>query len=205
MIQRFEDEYPETKVPIPRSVPRTSDPTHADLDSRASSYADASILSAPTDTNGLSRITSGEEAIDDRDEPFALKLSRTSSNTSLASKALTREEGRMHRYGQSVRREIARAGDDDAADATPPSTMMTSDEAEKNQWRLKALEERLSNMRGEEIAQFREKCNNDGVETALTDLGVTTQDVLELERSDAEAFERFRESQVAAMINAGRG
>lgn len=211
MIQRFEDEYPETKLPIPRSEPFTSSPPQADLDSRASSYADTSILSASTDTNGLSRIASADEAsaYDDADEPYALKLSRTSSNTSLASKALTEEEGRMHRYGQSVRREIALADDNnDAADASSSlSNSITSDEAHKTEdrSRLKALEERLGNMRGEEIAQFRERCHNEGVEKALQDLGVTAQELLVMERSDPEAFERFRESQVASRINAGRG
>ncbi len=213
MIQRFEDEYPETKLPIPRSEPISSSPPLADIDSRASSYADASILSASTDTNGISRITSANEAfaLDDdasADEPYALKLSRTSSNTSLASRALTQEEGRMHRYGQSVRREIALADDknNDAVDASSASNSLTSDEAlqTEDRSRLKALEERLSNMRGEEIAMFRERCNNEGVEKALQDLGVTAQELLVMERSDPEAFERFRESQVAARINAGR-
>lgn len=80
---------------------------------------------------------------------------------------------------------------------------MTSDEAKTEASRLEALQERISNMRGEEIARFREKCNCDGVEKALTDLGVTAQELLDMERSDPEAFEKFRESQVAARINMG--
>lgn len=206
MIQRFEDEYPECKLPTPPSESTAIAPTHPDLDSRASSYADASILSASTETNGLDRTASGEEGLDDADEPLALKLSRTSSNTSLASRALTHEEGRMHRYGQSVRREIALAhnpttDDDDGTFPTTTSATMTTDEARTEASRLKALQERISNMRGEEIAHFHEKCNVDGVEKALVDLGVTAQELLAMERSDPEAFERFRESQVAARIN----
>lgn len=207
MIQRFEDEYPECKPAAPPPVSTTLRSTNPDLDSLASSYADASILSASTETNGLSRTTSGEEAFDDADEPLALKLSRTPSNTSIAAKALSHEEGRMHRYGQSVRREIALANntttDDGSSSSTNTNATMTSDEARSEASRLRALEERISNMRGEEIAQFHEKCICDGVERALTDLGVTAQELLDMERSDPEAFERFRESQVAARINAG--
>jgi hypothetical protein len=80
---------------------------------------------------------------------------------------------------------------------------MTSDEARTEASRLKALEERINNMPGEVIAQFREKCHNDGLENALADIGVTAQELLGMERSDPEAFEKFRESQVAARINAG--
>ncbi len=205
MIQRFEDEYPECKLPSLPAESTISQSVRLDLDSRASPYADASILSASTETNGLSRTASGEEAFDDADEPLALKLSRTPSNTSLASKALTHEEGRMHRYGQSVRREIALANNNPTVtnDKPSPTQTMTSDEARSEASRLRALEERISNMHGAEIAHFREKCNNEGVEKALTDLGVTAQELLDMERSDPEAFERFRESQVAARINAG--
>lgn len=219
MIQRYEDEYPECKRPTPPSEPTLSPSGEAALDSCTSSYADASILSTSTSTstNGLSQSNSGEEAFDSADEPFALKLSRIPSNTSLASKALTHEEGRMHRYGQSVHREIALANNNNnnnpistgttdtsaTSAATTSTTTMSSDEASREASRLQALQERLHNMRGEEIAQFREKCNQEGVEKALTDLGVTAQELLDMERSDPEAFEKFRESQVAARINAG--
>ena len=199
MIQRFEDEYPECKLPAPASESTTSGSVVPELDSLASSYADASILSTSTEADGPTRTGSGEEAVNDTEESLALKLSRIPSNTSLASKALTHEEGRMHRYGQSVRREIALAHNpsDDA-----PTRTMTADEARTKASRLQALQDRLCNMHGEEIAQFREKCNNDGVEKALADLGITAQELLDLERSDPETFERFRESQVAARINA---
>lgn len=208
MIQRFEDEYPECKLPAPPSESWTSSTVQADLDS---SYGDKSILSASAETNGLNRTSSDGEAFDDADEePYALKLSRTPSNTSLASKALTHEEGRMHRFGQSVRREIALAHNTPTADDDNPNsnsqttlTMTTDEERSAEASRLRDLQERLANMRGEEIAQFREHCYSEGVDKALKYLGVTAQELLEMERSDPEAFERFRESQVAARFNAG--
>lgn len=207
MIQRYEDEYPECKLPPPPSESRTTSTSQADLDS---SYADASILSASTETNGLPNTASGEEAQEDADEePFALKLSRTPSNTSLASKALTHEEGRMHRYGQTMCREIALATNTRTVNDKPnslsqtPSTMASEEERSAEASRLQVLQERIANMRGEEIAQFREQCHSEGVEKALKDLGVTAQELVELEKSDPDAFERFRESQVAARFNAG--
>ncbi len=207
MIQRFEDEYPECKVLPPPSESRTFSTIQADLDA---SSADASLLSTSTEISGLNRISSDRQTFDDADqEPLALKLSRTPSNTSLASKALTHEEGRMHRYGQTVRREIALAHNTPVSEDNPNSnsqtmTTMTSDEARSAEAsRLRILQERIANMRGEEIVQFREQCYSEGVEKALKDLGVTAQELLEMERSDPEAFERFRESQVAARFNAG--
>ena len=209
MIQRFEDEYPECKLPTSLPEPPTHDPLDAELDSRASSYADTSLLSVSSETNGLHHAVTTGQSLSDTDEPLALRLSRTSSNTSLASKALTHEEGRMHRYGQSVRREIALAKNNitttsDTAYHSATTTTADGDATRTEEAsRLRALEERISNMRGEEVARFHEKCNSDGVEKALRDLGVTAQDLLDMERSDPEAFERFRESQVAARINAG--
>src|ERR1700761_8375408 len=102
MIQRFEDEYPETKVAA------ASPPTANGLPSPDPS-ADASLLSGSIDSNGALKITDSNEYFQseqERKDDFALKLSRTPSNTSLAAKAFTDEEGRMHRFGQSMRREI---------------------------------------------------------------------------------------------------
>ncbi len=214
MIQRFEDEYPECKLPPSPSELRLSGTVEADPD----------IPSAHTETDGPKRTSTDTEAIDDdatKTGPLAVKLSRTTSNTSLASKALTHEEGRMHRYGQSVRREIAlahhapAAADDEQRSRNPHTTTTTtttttatapttSDEERRAEAsRLRVLQERIANMRGEEIAQFREQCYREGVEKALQDLGVTTQELLVMERSDPDAFERFCESQVAARFNAG--
>lgn len=157
------------------------------------------MLSASTERDGLSRTAAGEEVSDDADEPLALRLSRPRSNTTLASKALAHEEGRMHRFGQSVRREIALAND---SGNTFPTTM-TADGGGTEASRLRELEERINSLCGEDIVQFRQKCNDDGVEKALSDFGVTAQELLDLERSDPQCFERFREAQVAARINAG--
>lgn len=199
MIQRFEDEYPECKLPASPPEPVTPDTSNAGVPLGVSSYAEASTLSASPETNGLSRTPSGEEVLDDADEPLALRLSRTRSNTTLASKALAHEEGRMHRFGQSVRREIALAND---SSNTFPATM-TGDGGSTETSRLQALEERINSLCSEDIVQFRQKCNDDGVEKALADFGVTAQELLDLERSDPQCFERFREAQVAARINAG--
>lgn len=230
MIQRFEDEYPECKLaalPLDRT---RSDSVPVDQGSRPSFKADASASACAetgsTETNGTAGPTgSGEETTDNLDDDdHTLKLSRTASSTSIASKALTHEEGRMHRFGQSVRREIARAGS--KATTNPPLSSSapssnqpnsthaggddddrgTDDAATKAQSqasRLRALQERLGNMAGEEIAQFRQKCNSEGIEKALSDLGVTAQELIDMEMSDPEGFERFRESQVAARYNAG--
>lgn len=145
---------------------------------------------------------------EDEDRLLPVKISRTPSNTSLASKGMTHEEGRMHRFGQSIRREIALAAEDKhkhkhLPTSNPPGSA-PEPEPELDPERLHQVEERLANMPGEEITRFRDRCDAAGVERALAEVGVTAQELLALQRNDPEGFERFRLSQVAAELNSGR-
>ncbi|KAL2418004.1 hypothetical protein ABEF95_004453 [Exophiala dermatitidis] len=192
MIQRFEDEYPEAKhlassPPGPNGLP-SPDPS-----------IDVSLLSASVDSNGLMRMASGEEEYfpndaDGRKDELEVNLPRRPSTTSLVSKAFTEEEGRMHRFGQSVRRELLKpTGTDDILHGTT-----VDDPAESAH--LAALRLKLEELKGEDI---RCKVERDGPDNVIRQLGVSAQELLMLRANDPEGFETFKESQLAAQINAG--
>lgn len=97
MIKRFEDEYPETRLPEPTCSPDLAE-------------------SQPSPTSSVEHATAGDEssALPDAsaqsdDEEVAIRplLSHKSSSVSLiARRALAEEEGRVHRFGQQFRRDI---------------------------------------------------------------------------------------------------
>ncbi|KIW93472.1 uncharacterized protein Z519_06077 [Cladophialophora bantiana CBS 173.52] len=190
MIQRFEDEYPETKV-------TSSSPPHADgMPSPDPSMEETSMLSGSVDSNGMMKMADAEEyfpAEREAQDEYALKLSRTSSNTSLAAKAFTDEEGRMHRFGQTIRREVLKpTGMDDA--------LHGSHETDSDPPHLAALREKLEEFRGEDI---RYKVEKEGADSVVRELGLNAQELLTLREKDPEGFNAFRESQLAAQVNAG--
>lgn len=189
MIQRFEDEYPETKAAA------HSSPTANGAASPDPSVADASILSGSIDSNGLAKVTSEEEYFPKQADSSGIKLLRTNSNTSLVSKAITDEEGRMHRFGQTMRREVLKpTGLDDNLHGTS-----RDDNPEPEH--LAALRAKLEEIRGDDI---RIRVEREGADKVIEELGVNAQELRALALEDPEGFEAFRNSQLAAQINSGR-
>lgn len=183
MIQRFEDEYPETRVAAP--VPPAA--AHEDTSSQHSDEINdqAPGRSPPSGTN-----FDDETAIDDEDaEHYVIGISRTSSNTSHHSRALTSEEGHIHRLGQSLRRDFLKD--------YPAATLSTSPLDESH---IASLREKLEMLRGEQI---RSRVESVGPDKALEELGCTMEELWWIQKQDAEAFQKFKESQIAAQINAG--
>ncbi|KAF1815029.1 RNI-like protein, partial [Eremomyces bilateralis CBS 781.70] len=104
MIRRFEDEYPECRLKEPVEVPpRTSslvppNPAPSDL---------VKTPAAPEPTPVTESGPVDDANSDDEDPPGRPTLrSRHNSDVSLASRALSIEEGQMHRLGQHIRRDI---------------------------------------------------------------------------------------------------
>lgn len=174
-IKRFEDEYPESKPKAPGQL---------SAGSRASSYLD--------DPSGqMSRVLSREEgaATSAGEETH---LTRSGSNASLAARALTQEEGRMHRFGQGMRRQVlAPHGQDDALHGTS-----ANDEPESPH--LAALRGKLEVLSGEEI---REQVEHEGVDKVIKELGLSAQELASLEKDDPESFAKLKNSQLAAAMN----
>lgn len=179
-IKRFEDEYPESRTKESPSM---------------FSQTSSSLPDAPS---SLSRLTSlestGPQAPGEQDpDPIGLKLSRTDSNQSLA-RALTQEEGRMHRFGQTFRREVLKpTGTDDLLHGTS-----VNDDPESGAFA--ALRARLEGYTGEEM---REEVEKRGVDHVVRELGIDLQQLRLLEREDPEAFAKLKDSQLAAQLNAG--
>lgn len=149
------------------------------------------MISASVNSNTLEQVPSSEEYIqaEDKNEgPFRLKLSRTPSNTSLAARAYTDEEGRMHKFGQGVRREVLRQSELTDSDQIDPA-------------HLAEMRKKFEDFKGEEI---RARVEQEGPDSVLKSLGMNSKELAVLQSEDPEGFEVFKNSQIAAQINSGR-
>lgn len=182
MIQRFEDEYPETRLPAQSA----SSVVQPDTGSQHSGE-DANVPGAAINLN--SSMIDNENAIDDEEtDQYAIHISRTSSMTSLHSRAMTSEEGHVHRLGQNLRRDIL----------NPPEGQGEDDEDDDS--RLIALREKLERLHEQ---QSESQFDTVDAEQAFEKLGNTVDELWAAQRQDAESFERFKQSQIAAQINSG--
>ncbi|KAL8708642.1 MAG: hypothetical protein Q9220_006467 [cf. Caloplaca sp. 1 TL-2023] len=180
MIQRFESEYPETRL--------NTTPFGETIKSKRLS-SDPNTIVAPEDAHS-SPSTQITDPADDEYEysssnTTALKpaLARQSSEHSLATRQ-DAEEGRMHLFGQRVRREVLRPDMLDYAHGT------TGEEEEPEH--IKAFRERLEKLDGDEIQQ---RVRDLGMEEAMKEIGATKEQLYELERSGqgggSEVIERL--------------
>jgi hypothetical protein len=158
------------------------------MESLGPSLADATVLSASVTSDSLEQVPSSEEYMAAEENPSALKLIRTPSNTSLAAKAYTDEEGRMHRFGQGVRREILRQSE------MPDDTDLSKEHMDE-------LRNRFDTFKGEEI---RAKVASEGPDNVLKELGMNAKELSIMHKEDPESFKIFADAQIAAQINSGR-
>ncbi|KAL4809363.1 hypothetical protein BDV18DRAFT_131885 [Aspergillus unguis] len=185
MIQRFEDEYPETRI-----APQVVKPNQetSSLNSGEDSYLAASLGNVQSAGTNIDN----DNAIDDEEgEQYDGRLSRSSSVTSLYSRAMTSEEGHVHRLGQNIRRDFLPLNQDEGGDS-----LDLMDEEQ-----LAALREKLDRLHDE---QTRSHFESVGADKAFQELGHTVEELWAIQRQEPEAFERFKQSQIAAHINSGR-
>ncbi|MCJ1233496.1 hypothetical protein MMC14_001454 [Varicellaria rhodocarpa] len=187
MIQRFEDEFPECRIEIPGAT--------SPADDQISDSSLPSSFTNPFDPNGgkLGDASDLENAVspdDAGDRPVRVPVSRHNSDVSVASRHLALEEGRMHRFGQQVRRDLLRPQTLDYAHGT------TGGEGEAPH--LQNLRLRIEAMDGNEIREKIERC---GHEAAWKELIPSTEELVLLEKEDPEGFEKFRQSQLFAIRN----
>nr|POE80847.1 map-likeous protein 1 [Quercus suber] len=189
MIQRFEEEYPETRMASqsPRVAPSVS--SSATEISRPLSMLDLNIGTPATDftANG-----SDEELYDD-EHAIKPSMTRHNSDVSLASRALGREEGRLHRLGQHLRREVM----DSPVPSTPQGASNAPWQLEEQQ-RIRALGEKIEGISGTEL---RTRVANEGWVETLKKLGANYDDLRQLQEQDPQAWEDFKESQYKARMN----
>ncbi|KAH6683426.1 hypothetical protein B0J14DRAFT_674028 [Halenospora varia] len=189
MINRFEDEYPETREK-PLEPPVTTPPA---LDTQASPTPSID-LSASHDGQGLEDepVIVEPPMSDDEGDVLRPVLSRHNSDVSLASRALNEEEGRMHRFGQQFRRDILKSDIDDPH----PNTTVAHEQQPKHLQLLRAL---VDEWGGDEI---RNKIEAHGHGAVLDEIGKEASVLKrELMEKDPEAWRTFVESQEAAQKN----
>ncbi len=185
MIERFENEYPETRLPKP-----TAEPLSDDNASTSSSFENPTPLIHPTPTYpGLEFDSPDPEDIDDNAPPLIrpASVSRRASSPNLASRQ-AQEEGRMHRFGQRVKRDILRPETEDYAHGTTG--------AESEAQYLKDLRRRLEAFEGGEI---KDRVETLGPETVFNMIGATAEELEAWERGNPEGFERIKEARGYAL------
>jgi hypothetical protein len=200
MIQRFEDEFPETRLPQPDAASITSQLS-------ASSPTSASqILSASATDTERTWTTTGD--FSDDEEPKALR-SRHNSDVSLASRALSLEEGRIHRLGHRVRTEILNASGPPSPTGSPstdpttntssslPSHPKSSPNADADA-HLQSLRAKLDSYSGEDLRHLSQQL---GPEDAFQRLSDNAVELKRLVSENPGEFERFKASQIAALRN----
>ncbi|KAI9710753.1 MAG: hypothetical protein M1820_002586 [Bogoriella megaspora] len=184
MIQRFEDEYPECRPSKPSSTPSTrSISPSVDTSASIATLNSSTIpVHAPADDDAYN---------DDNVSPDSRRLSRHGSDVSLAARALSQEEGTMHRFGQHIRRDILKPQVLDYAHNTS-----APDEPEAEH--LAELREKLELIGGTEI---RDLVNRKGWEGALKEVGANAEELRELKEEGDEDWRRFGEAQRAAQVH----
>lgn len=105
---------------------------------------------------------------------------------------MTSEEGRVHRLGQNLRRDFLNPSLDPSADDISGSPFDDS--------HIALLQEKLERLRAEEIRSRIESVDPD---KALEELDSTVEELWMIRKEDSEAFQKFKESQIAAQINGG--
>ena len=183
MIQRFEDEYPECRVEPPVPLTGTNE-----------TLSDAGDDLAPTGQSSVYGTVKPEaETVptDDENDATVKPISRHNSDVSLFSRHFTNEEGRMHRFGQQMRREVFRPENIDHA-----QNVSTGKEAEVQH--LQTLRLRLEAIDGQ---QMKDRVFRLGYSGALAELGITAEELRLLERQDPETFDKLREAQETAQFN----
>ena len=179
MIERFEEEYPETKQPSP--------PQGEEQSSESGSLASSAQFSNPfarTEGNaeGSAEVPNVHEEQEPEDASPRRRLSRHGSDVSLASRHLDKEEGQMHRLGQQVRRSIL-----------GPSTFdyHHQNDVLAEAEHLKLLRAKLESLSGSEI---QEEVKALGVDQMMLKLGSQATDLLALEKQDPEGFQQLIEA-----------
>ena len=181
MIQRFEDEYPDTRVPNDAAS------THSSAPSTSPPASSIPTLSTSVTENGAHE--------SDEDEPKALR-SRHNSDVSLASRALSLEEGRLHRLGHRVRTELINASRPSSSHSE--ANMSGSMDTDNLPQHMLALREKFANYSGDELRSMTESV---GWEHAFNNIIENAEQLKQLERENPEEFAKFRETQIAALKN----
>lgn len=186
MIKRFEDEFPETRLspPLPDIERKT---LSEDAYPLQTDYQGSDIEPEPVFADNQ---PSDEEGGQD-EEGIRPTLSRHNSDVSLASRALSQEEGRMHRFGQKIRRNILKPEGEDNLHGTTGHEIQPA--------HLQFLRSMVEDLQGEDIRNKLETLGPDAVIAELNnEASILRQGLIE---HDPEGWQKFKESQEAMQRN----
>lgn len=224
MIERFEDEYPETRL-VPPSPPQPVS-ISSSLDSTAD-FGPLSSTAGSIDSGNSASLTNTTLASadfpaldsEDDDQPFSTSAtgtaiaaaqpaipgntpnSRKNSDVSLASRALGLEEGRIHRLGHQVRQDMITKTSSHNNNRQDDATLMSSldaDDAWAEGSRLSEMTKKMVNLSGPELRAILERSGWEGV---MESLGANLEELKLLQMKDPVGWEQFRESQLKAFAN----
>ena len=184
MIKRFEDEFPETRLPSTITSPPLPDTTRNIPEETDQDPLATSLTSTSFDTER----TLVEAPLSEDEDGLRPMLSRHNSDVSLAYRALSQEEGRMHRFGQKFRRDILKPD-------------LEQRELSKNEKpiHLQLLRAMVEDLGGEEI---KNKLLVGGEELLMKEISDEASYLRQqLKEMDPEGWEKFAESQEKAIRN----
>ncbi|KAF7874071.1 hypothetical protein EAF04_002743 [Stromatinia cepivora] len=186
MIKRFEDEFPETRLsPSQPDTERTT--TMDDAYPTQTDYQGSDVEPEPIPAENQ---PSDEEGGHD-EGGIRPTLSRHNSDVSLASKALSQEEGRMHRFGQKIRRNILKPEGEGNLHGTTGLEIQPA--------HLQFLRSMAEDLQGEDIRNKLETLGPDAVIAELNnEASILRQRLIE---NDPEGWQKFKESQEAMQRN----
>lgn len=179
MIQRFEEEYPETRLVAPSPAPASLRPAGTEQ---------ATPLSV--NTRGVETTNKSDDE-DEFDEGVRPAFSRHNSDVSLASRALSMEEGHLHKLGQRMRRSVVDS----------PAAAVEEDHSPwgaKEEVRMKVLKDKIEGFTGPELKIMVE---HDGWDHVLGQIGANMNDLRKLQEEDPDAWAQFVDSQLKARMN----
>ena len=135
----------------------------------------------------------------DEDEPSTIR-SRHNSDVSLASRNMSLEEGRLHRFGHRVRTNILNSSRPTSpATSETQSSFMSGADDDNLPEHIQSLREYFLNHSGDD--EMRRVIEGQGWDEAFDSVVKNVEELQNLEKEDPYQFKIFRESQIAALKN----
>ncbi|CAD0010305.1 unnamed protein product [Aureobasidium pullulans] len=195
MIERFEDEFPETRLHLDIPPHQQNLSLSSSLESTESGPLSNEFMASSATTFGTE--TSALESDVDLDEDLHVggSMRRKASDVSLASRALSIEEGRIHRLGHKVRQDIIDV----------PVAVQTSGSDASGEWapgsHMAEIASKLADISGPELRVLVDQ--EGGWEGVMEKMGANLEELQQLQMKDPQGWEQFKESQLKARANRG--
>jgi len=203
MIMRFEEEFPETRQEpgSPKQLAAEESPVGS------VGSVEATPFFSNLGDDPIARLTRDASLQSDEDEGSSNfmrpRASRHNSDVNLASRALSLEEGRIHRLGQGIRRDIMNApspGDSHGTSIPVVPGAPVAVPPQQTDPHLQDLARKLENISGPELNTI---LDSGGWTEVMQKVGANMEELRQLQELDPTGWEQFKESQMKARMNVG--